>query len=68
MNQKKEFIYFDNFEELHDIIKNVRDNFDNYKPVIEAAYQKSLNYTAEKIYEYIKNDDKSLITWRNKHV
>ena len=65
---EKEFIYFDNFEQLHDIIKDVRDNFENYEPIIEAAYQKSLAYTAEKIYEYIKNDDKNLITWRNKHV
>ena len=65
---EKEFIYFENFEELKEIIHDVSNNFDNYKPIIEAAYTRSLDYTAEKIYKYIQTNDESLITWRNKHV
>ena len=65
---EKEFIYFENFDELYDIIDDVSKNFDKYTGIIEAAYQKSLLYTSEKIYNYIKTDDENLITWRNKHV
>jgi len=64
----KEFIYFDNFDELYDIIKDVSENFDNYTGIIDAAYEKSKTYSVETIYQYIKTDDKKLITWSNKHV
>jgi len=65
---EKEFIYFENFDELNDRIRDVSENFDNYKHIIESAYDKSKKYTAEEIYQYIKTDDKNLITWSNKHV
>ena len=65
---EKEFIYFENFDELYDIIDDVSKNFDNYTHIIEAAYEKSKSFTSEKIYNYIKTDDENLITWRNKHV
>tara|TARA_R110002020_G_scaffold241054_4_gene454145 strand:- start:2877 stop:3125 length:249 start_codon:yes stop_codon:yes gene_type:complete len=65
---QKEFVYFENSDELKDIIQDVSVNFDKYKPIIEAAYTKSLDYTAEKIYRYIKTNDKSLITWSNNNV
>lgn len=65
---EKEFIYFENFDELYDIIDDISKNFDKYTDIIEAAYEKSLLYTSEKIYNYIKTDDENLITWRNKHV
>jgi hypothetical protein len=65
---EKEFIYFDNFEELDDIIYDVSENFEKYQGIVDAAYEKNKNYTVEKIYHYIKNDDNKLITWRNKHV
>tara|TARA_R110000824_G_scaffold27012_4_gene92243 strand:- start:6448 stop:7401 length:954 start_codon:yes stop_codon:yes gene_type:complete len=64
----KEFIYFDNFDELEDIIRDVSNNFDKYQDIVEAAYLRNQNYTVENIYRYIKEDDKNLITWRNKHV
>jgi spore maturation protein CgeB len=64
----KEFIYFDDFDQLDDILQDVSDNFENYTDIIEAAYQRSLDYTVEKIYRYIQTDDESLVTWRNKHV
>ena len=55
-------------QELNDILDDVNSNFKNYRDIIEAAYQRSLNYTVEKIYRYIQTDDDSLITWSNKHV
>lgn len=64
----KEFVYFENFDELREIISEVSTNFEKFEPIIEAAYKKSLNYTTEKIYRYIQTNDESLITWRNKHV
>ena len=64
----KEFIYFETFDELEDIIRDVSNNFENYQPIIEAAYEKSLDYTVDKVYKYIKDDDNKLITWSNKHV
>ena len=65
---EKDFIYFDNFDELRDIIHDVSQNFENYQGIIDSAYERVQDFTAEKIYEYIKQDDKNLITWRNKHV
>lgn len=64
----KEFIYFEDFKQLDDILNDVNKNFSKYTDIIEAAYKRSLNYTTENIYRYIKTDDSTLITWRNKHV
>ena len=63
-----EFLYFESFDQLEDIIIDVRDNFHNYIDIIEKAYYRSQDYTVEKIFEYIKTDDEKLITWRNKYV
>ena len=68
LEPEKEFIYFENFTELEDIIHDVSTNFENYQGIIDAAYETCQNYTVEKLYPYIKEDDKNLITWRNKHV
>ena len=65
---EKEFIYFDSFQELEGIIERVRNNFDEYRDIIERAYNKSQNYTVEKIFDYIESKDDSLITWRNNNV
>ena len=64
----KDFIYFENFNELQAIIEDVSKNFESYQGVIESAFNRVQDYTAEKIYEYIKQNDNNLITWRNKHV
>ena len=65
---EKEFIYFDSFQELEGIIERVRNNYDEYRDIIERAYNKSQNYTVEKIFDYIESKDDSLITWRNNNV
>lgn len=64
----KDFIYFKNFNELQAIIEDVSKNFESYQGVIESAFKRVQDYTVEKIYEYIKQNDNNLITWRNKHV
>jgi hypothetical protein len=60
----EDFIYFNNFKELDNILQDINNNFDKYKNIIENGYNKSLNYTVEKIFNYIKTNDKSLITWK----
>jgi hypothetical protein len=64
----KDFVYFDDFDELNDIIKDLSNNFERYSTIIENAYKRYKNYTVEKVFNYIKNNDDSLITWRNKNV
>jgi spore maturation protein CgeB len=64
----KEFVYFENFKQLEEIIEDVSKNFHNYEDVIEAAYKRSKDYTVENIYRYIQTNDKSLITWSNNNV
>ena len=49
----EEFIYFENFSQLRAIIQDVSTNFDKYEDIVEAAYLRSQDYTAEKIYQYI---------------
>lgn len=51
-----DFIYFDSNEELGFKISEILLNWDNYNSMIENAYQKSLNYSTEKLYAKIKNE------------
>ena len=62
-----DFIYFENFEELNFILENFDQNFNKYEKIIENAFSKVQNYTVEKIFDYIKTNDSSLITWKNKN-
>jgi hypothetical protein len=65
---EKEFVYFETFPELHERIEDIKNNFSNYENVIEKAYERSYDYTVEKIYPYIKTNNKNLITWNNNYV
>jgi hypothetical protein len=65
---EKEFIYFNDFDELKEILTDLSTNFDKYHGIIENAYQRYQDYTVEKIYQYIKTNDNSLVTWSNKNV
>lgn len=53
-----EFIYFDTFEELPNKITEILNNWDNYLPIVEKAYIKSLSYTTEELYKQIKNKER----------
>ena len=64
----EDFIYFESFEELEEILNDIDTSFEKYKKIIENAYEKHYNYSVEKIFNYMKTNDPSLITWKNKHV
>jgi len=63
----EEFIYFSSFDELDYLLRDIDSNFEKYKPIIERAFQRVKNYSVEKILEYIKTNDESLITWKNNY-
>lgn len=52
-----EFVYFDSVEELPEIISNILSNWENYVPIIEKAFLKSMKYTTENLYKQIKNNN-----------
>lgn len=64
----KEFLYFKNFDELRSIISDLSTDFSKYRDIINNAYLRSKNYTVDKIFQYIKTNDESLISWSNKNV
>ena len=53
-----DFIYFNENDELEEIIKDILANYSDYEQMIENAYNKSLNYTSKNLYEHIKNNKK----------
>ena len=65
---EQEFIYFETFTELEDIIYDVINNFEKYIPIIENAYNRVQKYSVENIFQYMKTNDESLITWRSQYV
>ena len=61
----KDFIYFDDFNQLKDILFDIENNFEKYTPIINNAFEKVQNYSIDKIFEFIKTKDDNLITWKN---
>ena len=51
-----DFVYFEDLDELEDKIRNILNNWESYRPMIDSAFEKSLNYTTEKLYRIIKNN------------
>ena len=49
----KEFIYFHNLEELKILMKDVKENFENYIPIIENAFLKIQKYNSKNYYDKI---------------
>jgi hypothetical protein len=41
--EKDEFIYFDDVDELPELILKISENYSDYEPMIEKAFKKSLN-------------------------
>jgi hypothetical protein len=50
----EDFLYFDSNDELKDRIQDILNKYDSYRNIIDNAYNKVMNYTAEKIYAKIK--------------
>lgn len=53
----EDFIYFDSNEELKIKIEEILNNWQHYQNIINNAYNKSLNYTSEALYNIIKKGD-----------
>ena len=51
-----EFIYFTDKKELEDKIKEISSNWEDYIPMVEKAYNKSLNYTTDKFLGIIEQN------------
>ena len=56
--EKKDFLYWSNKQELENLVKNILENYDDYKYLSENAYKKSIkNYTTEIFFKkYILNN------------
>jgi hypothetical protein len=52
----EEFIYFYNKNDLIDKIEDIVKNWDNYVPIVEKAYERSLNYTTKKFIKTIEEN------------
>jgi len=53
----EDFIYFDKYEELPGIIKEVTNNWDDYAGIIDSAYEKALNsYTCQKLFKHMSQE------------
>ena len=52
----KDFIYFENPKDLSDKVKDIKNNWEDYIPLVESAYQKvKTKYNTKYIFEQIKN-------------
>lgn len=51
-----DFVYFEDLNTLEDTIRSILHDWERYQPMIESAYNKSLNYTTQKLYSIIKNN------------
>ena len=52
----KEFIYFDDSNDLKNKITDILNNWDNYSKLIDNAYNKSMLYTTDKFVERIRDE------------
>ena len=56
----EDFIYFNSNEELESKIKDILNNWGDYQQIIENAYQKSLSYTTEKLFNFIQSENNGI--------
>ena len=53
----KEFIYYDNEEDLPEIINGILSNWEDYESIIENAFKKAINnYTTDHFMEIVKRE------------
>jgi len=52
----KEFIYFNDDDDLREKITMIINDWEDYEQIVENAYQKAMNYTTDKFIEKIKRD------------
>ena len=51
----KEYITFEDNSELEDKIREILRNWEDYQEIVDAAYNKVLNYSTEKLYSIINS-------------
>jgi len=56
----KEFIYFDNKDDLNNKIKQILADWEAYQEIIDNAYNRAMNYTTDKFINLIKSGEQ----WR----
>lgn len=64
----RDFLYFETFDELADILHAVEKDWYQFRHYITRAFDKSMLYTVAKIYNYIKTEDTNRITWKVRDV
>lgn len=52
-----EFVYFDSIIDLPEKIDYILNNWSDFTPMIEKAFNRSLEYTTENLYKIIKNKE-----------
>lgn len=52
----KDFVYWENIEELRNLLKDVQHNYGKYWPIVESAHKKVQNYSIDKLLNKIKNE------------
>ena len=53
----REFIYFENADDLENKIKEIKNNWEDYIPMTERAYKKALNYTTQNFITEIRRNN-----------
>ena len=51
----KEFLYYENKDDLEDKIHYILNNYSEFSDIINNAYERSLNYTAKPLFDIIKS-------------
>jgi hypothetical protein len=53
-----DFIYFDEYEDLPEIVADITNNFDDYKPIIDNAFNKAMSsYTCQILFEEMRGEE-----------
>ena len=53
-----DFIYFDNYEDLPEIIRDITNNWDDYQGIIDNAFEKAVSsYTCQILFETMRGEE-----------
>ena len=51
---RSDFLYYESNEQLRPMIQEITENWDNYKHIVDNAYEKAVNnYTSQQRYKMI---------------
>ena len=52
----EDFVYYENDEDLRYTIKSILSNWDDYKPIVDNAYNKVVRYTTDNLVKDIREN------------